>query len=578
MCIMETNNEKKKFSLKLNWKLDLSSKKQRIILFSGIGVLVFLMAVYFGFVLFFQSHFLFGTTVNGVKCSGKSIEKAESSIEKQVGSFVMNLEGRDGYKETISGADIDLQVSFDGELETVMKKQNAFGWIGAVFSKPERSIERAISFDEEALEDIFENLECFQQTEVVEPVSATLEYKDGSYEIVKEVLGNRIDKEGFKKALWDAVYDMVVDFVMEERGCYVLPAVTSDSEKLLTAKENMEKYLKVKITYLFGESTEKVTESEISQWMFLNEDGTVGFDEAKVREYIDVLGDRYNTYGKPHSFKTSYDGQVVEVTKGHYGWRMNREDETLALIEDIKAGEDKEKEPLWLQKAQVHGESDIGGTYVEVNLTAQHVWFYKDGVLLIDSGCVTGKVSRGWNTPEGIDGITYKDKDAVLRGDNYATPVTYWMPFNGNVGLHDATWRNKFGGSIYKNSGSHGCVNLPYKTAKTIFENVEAGIPVIVYSLAGTEDVTNQQQLTEQEQVAAEMESNLPQETVPVMAQPATQASAVPQQPQQQQPQQPQQQQPATQPPAPTTTRPPVTTTVPPETTTGPVSGPAVTP
>lgn len=528
---IEDGEKKKKTNFFKKLKPDLSKKQKKILLFACGGTAALLAVVYFGLVIFFQNHFVFGTTINGVKCSGKSVEKAEKLIKDEAADFVMTITGRDGYEETIPGKDISLKVKFDDELEKEMEKQNPFGWVAALFTGKERSIACAISFDEDGLNEIFENLECFRQTEIIEPVSATLEYKDGTYEIVEEVLGNKIDKEAFKEALWEGMYEMASDFVMEERGCYVMPALMSDSEKLLEAKKTMEGYLDVKITYVFGDSREKPDKSEISKWMYLNEDGTVGFDTEKVREYINVLGDKYNTYGKPHSFKTSYNDQVVEVTKGHYGWRMNREDETLALIEDIKVGEDKEKEPLWLQRAQVHGESDIGDTYVEVNLTAQHVWFYKDGTLLIDSGCVTGKVKSGWDTPEGIDGITYKDKDAVLRGANYATPVTYWMPFNGNIGLHDATWRNKFGGSIYINSGSHGCVNLPFKTAKTIFENVEAGIPVIVYSLPGTEDNANKQQLTEQEQTAADMETTIPQDTLPIVTQPATQAPAATTQP-----------------------------------------------
>lgn len=560
---VESSVEKKKF----NFKLNLSEKQKKIFLFSGIGVVALLLIVYFGFAIFFQNHFLFGTTINGVKCSGKTIEKAEAAIKEEVDTFEMKIQGRDDYAENISGSDIDMQVTFDGELEKVMEKQNPFGWVGALFSKPERTIERAISFNEEAMSTIFENLECLHQTDIVEPVSATLKYNNGEYEIVEEVLGNKIDKEAFKTALWEAVYEMEDNFIMDEQGCYVMPALVSDSEKLLEAKETMEGYLKVEITYVFGSSKEVVDESEISQWLYLKEDGEIAMDEVKVREYIDVLGDKYNTYRKPRTFKTSYNDQTVEVTQGHYGWRMNRADETLALIADIQAGESKEKEPLWLQRAQVHGESDIGDTYVEVNLTAQHIWFYKDGTLLIDSGCVTGKVSNGNATPEGIDGITYTDKDAVLRGDDYATPVTYWMPFNGNVGLHDATWRNKFGGSIYLKSGSHGCVNLPYKTAKTIFENVEAGIPVIVYSLPGTEDVTNHQ-LTQQEQAAAEAESIIPTETTPTQiptTQPTTKPTIKPST------------KPATKP---TTTVPTTqpTTTKPEEPTTKPVTGPAITP
>jgi lipoprotein-anchoring transpeptidase ErfK/SrfK len=57
------------------------------------------------------------------------------------------------------------------------------------------------------------------------------------------------------------------------------------------------------------------------------------------------------------------------------------------------------------------------------------------------------------------------------------------MPFNGNIGMHDAPWRSSFGGNIYKTNGSHGCINLPPKSAETIFGYVKSGFPVIVYQM-----------------------------------------------------------------------------------------------
>ena len=77
--------------------------------------------------------------------------------------------------------------------------------------------------------------------------------------------------------------------------------------------------------------------------------------------------------------------------------------------------------------------------------------------------------------------MTYKQEHATLNGDNYSTPVNYWMPFNGNVGLHDATWRKSFGGDIYLTSGSHGCVNLPFDKAREIYNIVDKTMPIIVY-------------------------------------------------------------------------------------------------
>ena len=141
--------------------------------------------------------------------------------------------------------------------------------------------------------------------------------------------------------------------------------------------------------------------------------------------------------------------------------------------------------------ANSHEGNDYGDSYVEINLTAQHLFLYKDGQLVIDSDFVSGNASKENGSPTGAYGITYTQKDATLRGDDYETPVAYWMPFAGNVGMHDASWRSKFGGSIYKYGGSHGCINLPVNVAKVIYENVGKNYPVLVYELPGTESTNS---------------------------------------------------------------------------------------
>ena len=105
----------------------------------------------------------------------------------------------------------------------------------------------------------------------------------------------------------------------------------------------------------------------------------------------------------------------------------------------------------------------------------------------MESEFVSGNAARGFDTPAGIYGITYKEQDAMLVGENYETPVSYWMPFNGNIGLHDAVWRDSFGADIYKKSGSHGCINMPYLKAKELYGEIAKGTPVICYYLDGTE-------------------------------------------------------------------------------------------
>lgn len=152
-------------------------------------------------------------------------------------------------------------------------------------------------------------------------------------------------------------------------------------------------------------------------------------------------------------------------------------------MEYIKEGKTGTVEPVYLYEGKIRDTNDIGGTYVEISIQDQEMWCYKDGAVVVDTPVVTGNVSKGYDTPSGsVWAIDAKKHDAVLKGEGYTQPVTYWMPFNGNVGIHDAdTWRSEYGGEIYKTSGSHGCVNTPTANAEKIFNTVEIGTPVIVY-------------------------------------------------------------------------------------------------
>ena len=154
------------------------------------------------------------------------------------------------------------------------------------------------------------------------------------------------------------------------------------------------------------------------------------------------------------------------------------------LVQYIKEGKTGTIEPVYLYEGKSRDTNDIGGTYVEISIEEQRMWCYKDGQLIVDTPVVTGNPNKeGCATPAGsVWAIDAKKQGAVLTGEGYTQPVTYWMPFNGNVGIHDAdTWRSEYGGEIYKTNGSHGCVNTPTENARKIFEAVEIGTPVIVY-------------------------------------------------------------------------------------------------
>ncbi|MBQ8219455.1 MAG: L,D-transpeptidase [Bacilli bacterium] len=115
--------------------------------------------------------------------------------------------------------------------------------------------------------------------------------------------------------------------------------------------------------------------------------------------------------------------------------------------------------------------SIIENTYIEIDISDQILYFYQDNQFVLSSPIVTGMNETP--TYNGYFYIYSKETDVILKSENYnyQQPVSFWMPFNGGIGLHDATWRDRFGEDIYKYSGSHGCVNLPYEIALFLYQN-----------------------------------------------------------------------------------------------------------
>jgi hypothetical protein len=321
----------------------------------------------------------------------------------------------------------------------------------------------------------------------MEPTNAHIsEYGENGYELVKEEHGAKVDKDKMFEVLKEAIVTLEPELSLEDAEVYLKPTVYSDNEDLKKALTKLNKMAGSQITYQFGDVTEVLDGSKISQWLSVDDKMKVQLNEDSVKEFVDYIGKNYNSFGRTRTFKTSY-GDVVEIKGGDYGWWLDRATEKADLLNLIKEGQQLVREPAYFQTAQQYGSDDIGDTYVEVNLTAQHLYFYKEGKLIVDTDFVSGNLSRGWGTPVGTYPVQYKENDATLTGEDYATPVKYWMPFNKNIGFHDAKWRSTFGGKIYMTSGSHGCINMPPKAAKTMFENIKRGVAVVVYELPGTE-------------------------------------------------------------------------------------------
>lgn len=434
----------------------------------------------------YKDTFFPNTVINGQDVAGMTVDGVKEQIASTLEGYSIRLLERKGQEHTVTKEDIGLHTVFDGTLEQMMEEQNPYLWGLSYFQGKDSQVDAAVAYEEDTFKAYVDGLEIFDPDYVQPYVEAYLsDYIQGQgYEIVPEDPGTAVDKEKFTEALAGAVLALKTELSLDEAGCYARYAAQEADPMLAEQRDKMNRYATMEVTYTFGSQQEVLNGDEIHKWVSFDEADQPVVDQEMVQAYIKSLAEKHDTAYTTRKFSTSY-GTEVEVT-GSYGWQIDQEAEAKELAAVILSGESQERQPVWAQEGASFDGKDYGDTYAEVNLTAQHMILYKDGAKFMESDFVSGNVARGHTTPPGIFSITYKQQNAVLRGPGYASPVKFWMPFNRGIGFHDASWRGTFGGSIYKTNGSHGCINMPYQAAKTLFENIYKGMPVICYNQDGT--------------------------------------------------------------------------------------------
>ena len=182
-----------------------------------------------------------------------------------------------------------------------------------------------------------------------------------------------------------------IDF--EDSECYKKPSVYENDQNLKEQLEKVNGYLKAKITYDFEDRTIEVTAQDIMAMIAQDDKGNYGLDQTKVKEFVTTkLAYATDTFGLTHTVKC-HDGKTRKLTGGDYGWCINRDKTTEELVPLLESGAEKKIEPVYLYSAKSRAKDDIGGTYVEISISDQHLWCYKDYKLVRDTVVVTGIIS-----------------------------------------------------------------------------------------------------------------------------------------------------------------------------------------
>lgn len=442
----------------------------------------------------YTDKFMIGTFVNGNDVSGQTVAEVEEDIRARVeDTYSLTLTFRDGEQETITPEEIGYRYVSTGEVEEAMNNQNPLTWVLRNMGKTvEIDVPENHTFDEAKLAEVVKAMPEFQVENVVTPTNAYLNITDkNEFEIVPETQGNA----PIADAILPTLNEMVTNSEMEGsltdiKGSYETPTVTADNPDLIYQCDNLNKFLSTKITYkLPKDATKTIDRGMLINWITRQDNGYYYLDDTTIHdncakfvaEIAAQVDERHNSIPFP-----STNSGTINLSCAEYGHVIDQPGETEALFKELKDCTSEEKEPLYSLNKNV--DSRFGGTYVEADLSNQHVYYYENGQLILDTPCVSGtKYDSSRHTVLGLYSIYYKQRNRTLQGPlvngvpSYTSFVNFWMPFYKGYGLHDASWRGSFGGTIYYSSGSHGCINLPYNAAATLYEHTEVGTPVIVF-------------------------------------------------------------------------------------------------
>ena len=469
------------------------NKIMKIVVMLIVMILVMSCCVYAGISYYYSYHFFYGTTINGIDSSNKTAYEVEQEIAGKKDNYVIQVSARMQEPQTITGKDIDYQYVSSGEILQLLKTQKPWEWIRGFFETKNYMVQEETFFSREKLEEQVNSLNCAKKENQIAPENAYVSFVNSEFTIVPETEGNELNTKEAYQMICRAIDNDAAEVNLEsDPKAYKKADVTKESSELQNMVNTYKNLTKANITYTFGDETVTLDGNTIKNWLQFDEKGQLLPDDGAFRQhvvdYVAQLAADHDTVGTERQFETT-SGRIVYVYGSAYGWKIDQDKEVAQLMQEIQSGTQTTREPVYSMRANAHGINDLGDTYIEVDLTEQYMWYYQNGNIIFQSEIVSGLPSDpDRKTPPGIFTLNSKSSPSVLRGEmtangtySYEQPVTYWMPFNGGIGFHDADWQPYFGGDRYLTGGSHGCINLPPENAGQLYSLIQYDVPIICF-------------------------------------------------------------------------------------------------
>lgn len=459
-------------------------------------LIAFLVVFYIGGMIKFDGKFLSNTYINSGNFGGltkdESVKLFESAQNRVVPEEI-SVTKKDGTVVKISSDKIGYSDNIEEQINEIYKKQNHYLWFVNLFGYDDYDMQVEYSFDFDKLRDECRRKIIDASANDVSKNAIILREGD-SFVIEKEIQRTKVasnKEEMLLDYIENAIKDGNMSVDISNIDCYEQPEIVSSDLEMACAKLN--KLKDCRFTFNFDYTKETLLGKDILNWITTDmqtKEEPFDVDYESVMKYVEEsLAKKYDTYSEYNSRKfnsTSHGTMMIKQGKGCYGWWLDQEKTCKALTNAIKNVKSANIKPIYYTSTATGYEyacnpkwrtakSDLGNTYIEIDLSKQHLWYYQNGKKKYSCDIVSGSKDK---TPAGVYKLWQKAKNKTVD----RTKSAYWanISSDGPV-LYCDPGQKKFGKNIYKKSGTNGNIKLPAKAIKFIYEKVAKETPCIMY-------------------------------------------------------------------------------------------------
>lgn len=496
-------------------------KKKNLVALIVAGIItaaavVILLSTYIGFRIYYSNRWHANTWVGKHDISAMTLEESKDFLNDVYDSYQLTIIGKNNGTFVLSRQDIKHQVNLDASLKELFEKQHESFNLFSLSKKKEVTLNANATYDVKKAKELLDQCPLITGNSypITKPEDAKVVFSEEEKYLViqKEVLGNVLNADEFSAVVATALATGAeeLDLTDEKKypNVYKKPLVYSTESTLKAKQEACNPLVLRWLTWKMEDGSKETVEPKLIYTWCTYKNGKASINKKKVEKWVQKLCDKYDTIGVTRTF-TNHAGKKIKVSGGDYGWSLMYDSMLKQLMSvlnkkidpvlqqaymDNPGTEQKKalsttKKPKYLNTAYQFDVNNKANdwdnqNFTEISLKDQKVYVWRKGKVVFTCRCISGRPVKDRQTKTGVYYIKEHQPHRVLRGDDYETPVDYWVRITWTgTGFHSAPWQawSRWSKTYYRNRGSHGCLNLSPTNAKKIYELTKYREPVIIY-------------------------------------------------------------------------------------------------